>query len=142
MKRFIFFFIVSLLISSFASADTITCVFTEPFFSAVYDSEKQNVLILNGFEENSEPGLIPGVKLLILGPGQFQVLNRANDVILDLNLNFKGNNGMSDTIYPFDATFTLPGATDGEDLIYKGPHRGGCFSSLLKSQEPDEYPNP
>ncbi len=112
--------ILALTTSSQALADVITCHFTEPFISTTYTLNDQSLTITT-LGENA-PAVIKDVSFQILGPGQFELTSKEGKTLQKLDLNFKGNNGMSDDIYPYEARYEATGRT-----LY-----GGCQSLLLK----------
>ncbi len=98
-----------------AQADIIKCTFTEPFIGTHY-SMTQSKLTIENFGEDTKV-VIRNVSFQILGPGQFELWDKHNQVILKMDLNYQGSDGMSDKVFPYEATL------DGQ--------LGGCTSQFL-----------
>lgn len=110
-----------------AQADIINCSFTEPFFSLQY-STTTNELARTEYDFDKDKMVTTKVKNIsfqIKGPAKFQLLAADKTPIMNLDLNFKGSDGMSDFTYPYDA-----------ELLSEGNSMwGGCESNFLKATE-------
>ncbi len=93
------FIAASLFITS-AQADIIKCSFTEPFINFEY-SMTQSAMKVN--DANYGEYTIKNVSFQIKGPGQFQLFDKNNNVIVNLTLDNEGSDGMSDYTYPYTA---------------------------------------
>lgn len=105
-----------------AKADIIRCVFTEPFFNLTYSMGKESMTIKSPHGKR----VYHNIGFLILKPGHF-VIGDHHRPIVDLKLNYKGSDGMSDFVYPYTAHLRSP----------HHPHRkldGGCESLHLKKR--------
>lgn len=100
-----------------ASADVIRCSFTEPFLSMTYSMTQSSIEIVT--PDGNET--VPSVSFQILGPGQFALWDKDEAPLVTLNLDYRGSDGMSDTIFPFSAI--RPYGDDGQ--------HGGCWSNHL-----------
>jgi uncharacterized membrane protein len=108
-----------------AQADIINCSFTEPFFSLQY-STTTNELARTEYDFDKDKMVTKttkNVSFQIKGPAKFQLLAVDKTPIMNLELNFKGSDGMSDRVYPYDAELL----TDGNSMW------GGCDSNFLKA---------
>src|SRR5687768_15800995 len=114
-------FITTLLLSSISSANTITCLFTEPFFSTSYNTETQTLTIE---ALGKSPEVIHSVSLQNKSPEKSVLIDSKNQMLQELDLNFSGSDGMSDTVYPYDAKFIDPSNSSKK-------HFGGCTSDFL-----------
>ena len=111
------FAVLILVVASAASADVIRCAFTEPFISMTYSMTQSTIDVVTPDGNES----ITGVSFQILGPGQFAFWDAAKAPVLTLSLDYRGSDGMSETIYPYSAVRTWEGG--GQD--------GGCWSNNL-----------
>lgn len=121
--------------TSHATAENITCTFTEPFVDLVFNSSTQ-VLVesehysrptaLAHVERSREKGMPSTTSYLKTSDGK---------LVATLELDFQGSNGMSDAIFPYSVTyygfsgsvvgdFLSDGSYTGDKLI------GGCVSDL------------
>ncbi len=109
-----------------AQAGTLSCSFTEPFFSITWDSRTGKVVETSADVFDPDTGqpvptvLAEHAKLRAPDPndGFSLVLENGSEVILKLRLSGQGSDGMSDNIFPFEA--------------WRGGRDGGC--------ETDKYP--
>ncbi len=106
-----------------SAAEIIKCYYTEPFVTTIY-STNNNTIIFN------DPGSAPKhqpltASLQIVKSNIFELWTLKNELIQRMELNFKGSDGMSDTVYPYDAT--LFNYVENYDL------RGGCTSNHLSA---------
>jgi hypothetical protein len=92
--------------ASASEAEIIKCEYTEPFVTAVYS-------------------MLGNISLQIIKPNLFELWNINHEVIQRMELNGRGADGMSDTVYPYDAT--LYGYVTNFNL------RGGCTSNHLSA---------
>ncbi len=124
---------VATLMSQGAFADVIKCTFTEPFINTEYSMAQQTLTVIDDFTQYPKKirRVIKNVSFQIKGPGQFVLLNDKKKVVQNLTLSFKGSNGMSDTIYPYEVIWY------GHESMANGGH-GGCSSNYLKTTEPIE----
>jgi hypothetical protein len=65
----------------------------------------------------------------ILGPGDFEIKDANGKVVQKLKLSFNGSDGMSDSIYPYEAQW-LPKRSEPAAVLY-----GGCTSERLLKRE-------
>ena len=123
MHKICFLFTL-LLVSANSSADIIKCDFTEPFYTITYSMAQQS-LTIEGYSVPKE--VIKRVSFQIKGPGDFELLDKNNKLLMKLELNYQGSDGMSDFIYPYKATY-LP-LRDANNYGI-----GGCTSNFLKEK--------
>lgn len=109
-------------VSHSVQADIIRCVFTEPFFNMTYSMAQQSITVTspNGTR------IYRNVGFQILAPGRF-VLGDVRRPLVDLRLNNKGSDGMSDYVYPYTAAVRYPHHPGGK-------LRGGCESNYLRKR--------
>lgn len=118
-------FTLSLLLTSFAKADIIKCVFTEPFINTTY-SMTQSTLTYTGIDHFKK--VYKNVSFQIKAPGVFELV-RHGVVMQTLKLTFHGSDGMSDLIYPYEVKDSHPILTPTNGI-------GGCTSNYLHTTEP------
>jgi uncharacterized membrane protein len=119
MKNFI---LCAALISSFAAhAEVIKCGFTEPFVSFTYNTATE--ILVEKEAETNKKRIFKNVSFQIKYAGTFLLKDKSGKLLAELKLNNQGSDGMSDAIYPFDATYMNPMGR-GQAII------GGCTSSL------------
>jgi hypothetical protein len=134
MKNMILIAILTLIPKLAAASETnfIYCGFTEPFFSLTVDLEKKTVTRVEpDWEDAGETVstvIAEGVKLESnfsdpLLP-KYVVKDSTGSVILDLTLNMKGSDHMSDIIFPLEAKHM--------DMW------GGCETDQISSYNPYE----
>lgn len=121
MKRIIS--VALLMVSSVSQADVIKCLFTEPFIVSVYDMSN-STLTYSAVASNVT--VMNNVMFTIKSAGVFELVSSDGKVLQTLNLNFKGSDGMSDKVFPFDVK-------DNQALTNQG--YGGCISDSLKTLE-------
>lgn len=93
-----------LLFSFSAQADIIKCTFTEPFVSFDYSMTQSSMTITDSSAyPTPKVTIVKNVSFQILAPGTFQLRDKNNNVLVDLHLDFKGSDGMSDNEYPYTA---------------------------------------
>jgi hypothetical protein len=112
-------------------AGTLVCQFTEPFFSISYDSETGRVTMISADETDPGTGqplpriIAEGAKLRNVKPDEGWrdlVLEKAGETILELKLTGQGSDGMSETVFPFEANY--------------GSHDGGCDTGKYPAFDP------
>lgn len=114
-----------LAVSTPALADKIDCSFTEPFFSVKIDDARKSVIVHDAIEKKSTSYKIRKIKQtgrtteILYG-------NQEELTTLVYTLDFKGSDGMSETIFPYSAE-TRTGDTR--------PHFGGCSSAQFPATE-------
>jgi uncharacterized membrane protein len=115
-----------LLVSVHAQADVIKCFFTEPFFTIEYSTTSLRLKI-SGLEiptaEETQ------VSFQIKAAGLFELHSQEHEVLMTLTLSGKGSDGMSDKVFPYEATLNAK-------RLIPGTHRGGCQSNFLKVSKP------
>ncbi len=117
MKKLI---IAAFLSTPFASqADIIRCTFTEPFVSLTYSMTQSRLTLEN--HSTGRTSVTRNVSFQILGAGRFELWNSSRRVLAQLNLNFRGSDGMSDRVYPYS-------------VRRSGGQRGGCTSNYLHAR--------
>ncbi len=121
MKRIIP--VALLMVSSVSQADVIKCLFTEPFVASVYDMSN-STLTYSALAANTT--VINNVNFKIKSAGVFELVSIEGNVLQTLKLNFKGSDGMSDKVFPFDVK-------DSQAVTNRG--YGGCTSDSLKVAE-------
>lgn len=104
-----------------AQAGELHCSFTEPFFTIDYDSATGKVIYLSPNEVDDDGKLLPRtmaenakiVREEASGEHEIFYLKAGEETLLTLKLTGRGSDGMSDMMFPFEATGM-------------GPHAGGC----------------
>ncbi len=122
--------IVGILVLAFnisAQADVITCVFTEPFVNTTYDLAKQTLTV----EQYEGKLVVKDVSFEIKSAGKFHIVSQDGVVLQKLDLNGKGSDGMSDTVFPYEVTDTSMDKFANNGI-------GGCYSNHLKSIPGDQ----
>ncbi len=114
----------TILLASFAAQAEmkLSCDFTEPFWDVSYDSTTSK-LIINKLLEGTV--IYKNASVVKTGETLFEIRSQENVILMKLDLNGKGSNGMSDTIYPFDAELI---DEDGQRSLW-----GGCESDQLQA---------
>lgn len=123
--KFLIPFAAVLSLSQVASAESIYCIFTEPFISVSYNSDTNIVKIETPTEGSVE---VPG-KVTFDKGGMISITSEGISHKLVVNTTKEGSDGMSDFVYPFE------GVIDN-DLF------GGCETDTLKKAEPTPEPQP
>jgi uncharacterized membrane protein len=101
-------------VSSFA-LDTLTCGFTEPFITVEYDANTK-IVTKTGVEDYNEATgeflkivISENAEIKLAAPDQVGVYDLVDvatgTVILSMELNGNGTDGMSDRLYPFSAVY-------------------------------------
>lgn len=115
-----------LVASSVSRADVITCMFTEPFVDSTYDMETMTLTYHNAVDGQEE--VKEYVSFVITGPGTFELRGEHGELWQTLSLTFKGSNGMSDQVYPYEVK-------DESMLTNANNGVGGCSSERLPIRE-------
>lgn len=134
---------IMVLVSNFAMAasqntQTITCSFTEPFFSLTYNMEEASIAKTEPSWEDPSGEL----KTTLLG-SDLDLVSTSNDVllptfevkvpsegrVLKLAMNFNGSDGMSNETYPIAAKWV---DAEGYTLY------GGCVTDQIGSVSTEE----
>lgn len=116
-----------------AEPSKLTCFFTEPFITVEYD------LVHNRFvrEEANEMDSDESTGEVIykrrvsdgtfekIGPKSYRMTGARGAVVVELDHDFKGNDGMSDFMFPYSAAIRFAG--DEEFHLF-----GGCESDVEK----------
>jgi uncharacterized membrane protein len=118
MGKFVLLAILGLSVQ--ASADVIKCSFTEPFIQTTYSTDQKTLTIDT---LGTQPQVISDVSLQTTGPQQFLLVAKDGRVIQKLALNYKGSDGMSDDVYPYDVQYSYKA---GQTLY------GGCESTQFR----------
>jgi hypothetical protein len=117
--------LLGLLVSQIASADIIKCVFTTPPIGIQYSTNTRELIMTyhNVADDGGNKVVTEkDVSFQIKDAGKFELWNSAKKVVMQLDLNWKGTDGASDAIYPFDAK------------LVETEHFGACESNFLKSK--------
>lgn len=100
-------------------AGTLICHFTEPFFTITYDSRTGTVVRTSFDVADPDTGkpipeiLAEGATLRAVPSDDYRrklKLEKGSETILDLKLTGQGSDGMSESLYPFEAMY---GVRDG-----------------------------
>lgn len=114
----------TLMLASISRADIIQCLFTELFIKSIYSTGQSTLTYEEDANGNiNKKNVIKNVSLQIKSAGQFELVSKEGKVLQTLTLNNKGSDGMSDTIYPYDALDNFHNKF------------GGCESNYLKVQK-------
>lgn len=105
----------------FAQADIIKCSFTEPFITTTYSMTQSSLTWVDNVTQTKK--VIKNVSFQIVGQNQFELWDKNKNVLMKMNLDYKGSDGMSDLTYPYAVEWTSKG-------LY-----GGCESNFLKAAE-------
>lgn len=119
--------LLSLVLTASASAQAaiISCNFTEPFFSLKYDTTTYELVRTENDGNGEVVTETKSAALLFKSSTKFELISEDKKVLLKLNLNFNGSDGMSDIIYPYEAELLME---DGSSLW------GGCESNYLAAK--------
>ena len=124
MKKWMCLFI--LFAFQLAHADMITCFFSEPFFKTIYDTNTRTLTYLSLDTQPNQT--IHNVSFEFIGTNVFELVSESGNVLQTLTLHYKGNDGMSDALYPFEVK-------DSKKISDIQDSYGGCISSHLKKRE-------
>jgi hypothetical protein len=86
--------------ASSARADIVRCVFTEPFITTVYNTNQSTLTIFHDVGNREDAPAF--LSFQIIKPGFFELWNSKNEVVQRLQLSFRGSDGMSDQVYPYE----------------------------------------
>jgi uncharacterized membrane protein len=123
MKSTISAFLLFTVLAPLASADILTCTFTEPFLTTTYQFEDRTLTILNPFPRTVT--VERDVTFRPSGNREFVLLSKTGMLLQKLKLTGKGSDGMSDKLYPFDVEWTTNHSSNGKLF-------GGCELSVVK----------
>lgn len=108
-----------------AKAETFVCSFTEPFYTLTYDTSTQILQIKDDAEGTIK--YEKDISFTVLDAGKFELRRPMGSTLVTLTLNFQGSDGMSNQVFPYEATtVAIGGANNGI---------GGCTSSALPATE-------
>ena len=88
-----------------AQAETIVCVYSEPFINTVFNPRGRTVTITRAVENRAESFR---VSVRSLG-ANLELANRRRAFRQIMVKDSRGSDGMSDTVFPYSATMTLNG---------------------------------
>lgn len=117
---------LGLLLAVQAQADVIQCLFTEPFFTIEYSTTSLRLKISGPEIPKREE---TQVSFQIKEAGLFELHSQKHEVLMTLTLSGKGSDGMSDRVFPYEATLNAK-------RLLPGTHSGGCQSNFLKASRP------
>lgn len=131
MKLTLFAILALSLSAAPASADVVSCVFTEPFFNLEIDTVKKTLKktepdwnsksprsITTVLSRNVKINRLPSKKISVVAEvPRYQVIADGKPVLV-LWLSYQGSDGMSDFAYPYEVSYD--------------DHIGGCESDKLK----------
>jgi uncharacterized membrane protein len=107
-------------LTSGGQAGTVTCIFTEPFITTIYNTDRQILSLTYGV--GRRPERLRNISLKVTRPGVLELRNTKRELILRLERSFRGSDGMSDRVYPYEAHWITK-------KLY-----GGCTSKNLRLQ--------
>jgi uncharacterized membrane protein len=111
-----------------AQAEVYSCGWTEPFISFEYDSSTGTAQVIDATA--TFPTEIKNVSLRIVTGDKFELVGADGTVYVEMDLG-GGSDGMSDTVYPFNAiNKNVPGVP--------ADYLGGCSSTSLPSFNPEK----
>jgi uncharacterized membrane protein len=101
------------LLAGQSQAGVLRCSFTEPFFSITFDSMTGKVTWISPDVFDESGNMVPqvlaeGARLQLLNPygdGRTFRIETDSQYIMQLRLTGEGSDGMSDSIFPFEATY-------------------------------------
>jgi uncharacterized membrane protein len=88
-----------------ARAETIACVYTEPFVNTVFNARGRTVTIT----QEAKPGAVKFRVAIRRGAADLELINRRHAFRQTMVRDGKGSDGMSDAVFPYSATMTLAG---------------------------------
>src|SRR5438445_11934057 len=92
-----------LMVSSIGQADTIKCMFTEPVVISEY-STTELTLTYKGVDQKAQ--VLTNVSIRSKTADVLELVSANGRVLQTLTLNYKGSDGMSDTVYPLEVQDT------------------------------------
>src|SRR5262245_33749187 len=84
-----------------AQAEVYTCGFTEPFYTITYDTDSKVLTVKNDVEAQVEE--MTDVAVSGDAYSFVKTLSKDGQTLMTITLTGKGSDGMSNTIYPFEA---------------------------------------
>jgi uncharacterized membrane protein len=106
--------LIGLCAPGISRAETITCVYTEPFLHTVYATGGHSLTLTRAIENKTHRFRVSAR----VRDGHIDLVNRPQALRQTMIRDGKGSDGMSDTVFPWSATLTWKAL----------PHRlhGGC----------------
>lgn len=86
-------------------AETIACVYTEPFVNTVFDTRGRTVTITQALKPAAQKFRVS----VRHGAADLELANRRHAFRQTMVRDGKGSDGMSDAVFPYSATMTLAG---------------------------------
>ena len=87
-----------------ASAQIITCSFTEPFIRTFYDPARKTLTIIQDVDHRRE--VQRGITAETVSAVILELRNGKGEIVQRLEHSFRGSDGMSDRSYPYAVTWT------------------------------------
>lgn len=127
---------VTALTASVAHAETVSCAFTEPFLTVIYDPAQKTVSVHEAIENNTEVYNVQSVISGADGSTEVTYTNKSGTVrslkyVIDAQ---GGSDGMSNFIFPMTGTLGTKGSA--HTLV------GGCETPSNPSIDPEDSPLP
>lgn len=85
-----------------ARAETITCLYTEPFLHTIYAMGGHSLTLTRAIEKQTHRFHVSAR----VRDGHIELLNRSQALRQTMIRDGKGSDGMSDTVFPWSATLT------------------------------------
>lgn len=106
-----------------ARAETLRCVFTDPFHRTSYDFATRTLTVIG--PDPDLPVVRRRLTLARRAPGQVTLLDGRGLVVQQIALTWRGSDGMSDLVYPYEVRWqregtVLVGACTSDALPAKG----------------------
>ena len=92
--------IPALFFSDAARAETITCVYTEPFVNTVYQTGGRRLTLTRAVEKEVHRFVVSAR----VRDGHIELVNRPQGLRQTMVRDGKGSDGMSDTVFPWSST--------------------------------------
>jgi hypothetical protein len=102
--------------ASLSRSEIIKCTYTEPFITTIYNSDTHEVTISNNALKTVTK--LANVSRRTIKPKVFELRNAKKTIVQTMELNHRGSDGMTDTVYPYDSQWNKL--------------HGGCTSSRLR----------
>jgi uncharacterized membrane protein len=96
------FMLVAVCASADARAETITCLYTEPFLHTVYQTGRHQLALTRAGEKETHRFRV----WARVREGHIELVNRPQALRQTMIRDGKGSDGMSDTVFPWSATLT------------------------------------
>ncbi len=106
--------VLGLLTPASLRAETLTCVYTEPFVNTVYKTGGRRLTLTQAVEKEVHQFRVSAR----IRPADIELTNRPQALRQTMVRDGKGSDGMSDTVFPWSATLSWKG------LSYR--LHGGC----------------